>query len=57
MNQFLQLCHVLYADGLVRKGRSSIANAMELRLSCTNPSIDYITLTPYELKTSNYTDI
>ena len=26
-------------DGLVQEGRNSIANALELRLSCTNPSI------------------
>ena len=26
-------------DGLVQERRNSIANAMELRLSCTNPSI------------------
>ena len=25
-------------DGLVQERRNSIANAMELRLSCTNPS-------------------
>ena len=28
-----------YLDGLVQKRRNSIANALELRLSCTNPSI------------------
>ena len=26
-------------DGLVQERRNSIANALELRLSCTNPSI------------------
>ena len=26
-------------DGLVQKWRNSIANALELRLSCTNPSL------------------
>ena len=26
-------------DGLVQKRRNSIANTLELRLSCTNPSI------------------
>ena len=26
-------------DGLVQDRRNSIANALELRLSCTNPSI------------------
>ena len=29
----------LYIDGLVQDKRNSIANALELRLSCTNPSI------------------
>ena len=28
-----------YFDGLVQERRNSIANALELRLSCTNPSI------------------
>ena len=28
-----------YVDGLVQERRNSIANAHELRLSCTNPSI------------------
>ena len=28
-----------YADGLVQERRNSTANALELRLSCTNPSI------------------
>ena len=26
-----------YIDGLVKERRNSIANALELRLSCTNP--------------------
>ena len=30
---------IVYIDGLVQKGRNSIANALELRLSCTNTSI------------------
>ena len=30
---------IWYIDGLVQEGRNSIANAPELRLSCTNPSI------------------
>ena len=30
---------VLYFDGLLLERRNSIANALELRLSCTNPSI------------------
>ena len=29
----------LYIDGLVQERRNSIANALELRLSCTNPSM------------------
>ena len=33
------LCFVQYIDGLVQGGCNSIANALELRLSCTNPSI------------------
>ena len=28
-----------HIDGLVQERRNSIANALELRLSCTNPSI------------------
>ena len=35
------LCNVSqYVDGLVQERRNSIANALELLLSCTNPSID-----------------
>ena len=30
--------HTLEIDGLVQETRSSNANALELRLSCTNPS-------------------
>ena len=29
----------IYLDGLVQERRNSIANALELRLSCTNPSL------------------
>ena len=29
----------IYIDGLVQERRNSIANTLELRLSCTNPSI------------------
>ena len=32
-----------YIDGLVQERRNSIANALELRLSCTNPWISYNT--------------
>ena len=28
--------HVAYIDGLVQEGRNFIANALEVRLSCTN---------------------
>ena len=34
-----------HIDGLVQDGRNSIANAMELRLSCNNPSIFSLTVT------------
>ena len=34
---------ILYLNGLVQLRRNSIANALELRLSCTNPSICSIT--------------
>ena len=29
-----------YVNGLVQERRNSIASALELRLSCTNPSVD-----------------
>ena len=32
---------IQYIDGLVQEKRNSIANALELRLSCTNPSTSY----------------
>ena len=28
-----------YIDGLIKARRNSIANTLELRLSCTNPSV------------------
>ena len=31
--------YLTYLDGLVQERRNSIANALELCLSCTNPSI------------------
>ena len=31
--------YILYIDGLVQEKRNSIANALELRFSCTNPLI------------------
>ena len=36
----------VYIDGLVQERRNSIANALELHLSCTNPSI-YIEMDPW----------
>ena len=33
---------VAYVDGLVLERRNSIANALELRLSCTNPSMYWV---------------
>ena len=38
---FIQMLYdfALYIDGLVQERRNSIANALELRLSCTNTSI------------------
>ena len=36
-----QLNNQEHINGLVQERRNSIANAMELRLSCTNPSISY----------------
>ena len=35
-----------YIDGLVHERHNSIANALELRLSCTNPSISCLPLLP-----------
>ena len=37
----LEIClnRAVYIDGLVQERRNSIANTLELRLSCTNPSI------------------
>ena len=37
-NQKGQYFHQSQIDGLVQERRNSIANALELRLSCTNPS-------------------
>ena len=38
-NTYLSRISVVYIDGLVQERRNSIANAMELRLFCINPSI------------------
>ena len=35
---YFELCHD-HLDGLVQERRNSIANALELRLFCTKPSI------------------
>ena len=41
--------HVDIIDGLMQERRNSIANALELRLSCTNPSIiRYLDLQPQQ---------
>ena len=40
--------YIYYIDGLVQERRKSIANALELRLSCTNPSLSiYINIYIY----------
>ena len=39
MLEALFICKVHYIDGLVQERRNSIANALELLLSCTDPSI------------------
>ena len=43
-NQTVYICYGTYRineyiDGLVQERRNSIANELELRLSCTNPSL------------------
>ena len=38
--------YIQHIDGLVQERRNSIANALELRLSWTNPSIQYWTVLP-----------
>ena len=45
-----------YRDGLLQKRRNSIANALVLRLSCTNPSI-CVTLILYTAFLKNYAHI
>ena len=40
------ITHKSYFYGLVQERRNSIANALELRLSCTNPSIYVIVQFP-----------
>ena len=39
MSMCYGMAESLHIDGLVQERRNSIANALELRLSCTNPSI------------------
>ena len=36
---------MFHVDGLVQERRNSIADALELRLSCANPSISYLVVT------------
>ena len=38
------ICIFVYIDGLVQERRNSIANALELRFSCTNPSKLFISV-------------
>ena len=38
-NNTTSLCQWCHIDGLMQERRNSIANALELHLSCTNPSI------------------
>ena len=40
MSKYITRIHAEYINGLVQERRNSIANALELRLSCTNPSIN-----------------
>ena len=42
-----------HIDGLVQERRNSIANALELHLSCTNPSIEDVIL-KINIKDKNY---
>ena len=44
-NIYVHVLHIYPLDGSVQKRRNSIADALELRLSCTNPSI-YDTFPP-----------
>ena len=49
-NELMELnCILLYIDGLMQERRNSIAQALELRLSCINPSIS-----PSNFHTSKY---
>ena len=46
MGDITDIFHDGYVDGLVQERRKSIASAVELRLSCTNPSIFSFGKTP-----------
>ena len=46
--------HLDYIDGLVQERRNSSVLAMELRLSCTNPSIWYVKCNAEKFVASNY---
>ena len=41
LDMFIVIVALFYIDGLVQERRNSIAKALELRLSCTNPSMWY----------------
>ena len=42
------MIYVYYIDGLTQERRNSIANALELRLSCANTSIYPLQATQYD---------
>ena len=44
-----KFCFYFYFDGLVQERPNSIANALELCLSCTNPSI-CVSMTEVKIK-------
>ena len=59
VSDFRRRCTLLHIqfDGLVQERRNSIANALELRLSCTNPSSWWgilISTEPYFMRTAEF---
>ena len=46
IQQYISISHI---DGLVLERRNSIANALELRLACTNPPHLQCTVSPHKL--------
>ena len=49
--QIQAVCDMLGCiDGLVQERRNSIANAMELGLSCTNPSVWFLAVWQIDIK-------